>query len=413
MPELHAARNHSLYMPYSKLFKIDLENLFRRDNNELIKRFLDAGLDLVTVSERVEKYFNHGEAKSQGSNGLLSRKCVAGLSKIWIGKESHPLADTEDLPDDETLEHYRAEARIVAGSVNHELIARAGIARVAKAARVDKTMLEEAVATKKKLPADMMARIAKAISINQTESPSHSKHHEQATFYATGKDLAASELEQEVKENVTLAVIAVPETRQELIADRVQKMLACGNLRELARFIHSDLTLNCDPEEDPIKYETLLRGVSNASQGQTVSDTFHTQLKLAEIEAYARKFYGIDTRLAKKAEKEKKLGDMRASTAHNARARLDKSRLNRRSKEINRVAEFWNMPEIANAATVKHAHLIDRFLNRIAVKGYKPKKIICSPYLSPVLSPEGEAKLERASSPEGRKEEDRGSRGVK
>jgi hypothetical protein len=332
MPELHAAESQSLYMPYSKLFKIDLENLFRRDNNELIKRYLDAGLDLVTVSESVEKYFNHGEAKSQGSNGLLSRKCVAGLTKIWIGKESHPLADTENLPDDvETLEHYRAEAHIVTGSVNYELIARAGIACVAKAARVDKTMLKN-----KSASTDMMARIAKAISINQ---------------------------------DGTLAVIAVPETRQELIADRVQKILARGNLRELTRFIHSDLALKCDPEEDPIKYENLLRGVSNAAQGFN-----HTQLKLTEIEAYARKFYGIDARLAKKTEKENKLANMRASTAHNARARRDKSRVNRRSKEINRVAEFWNMPEIANAATVKHAHLIDRDLNRIAAKGYRPAR---------------------------------------
>jgi hypothetical protein len=376
MPELHEARNSSLYMPFTKPFKLDLKNLFRRDNNELIKPYLDAGLDLVTVSERVEKYFNHGEAKSQGTTGLLSRKCVAGLSKIWIGKESHPLADTEDLPDDETLEHYRAEARIVGGSlslqasesltkisVNHELIARAGIARVAKAARVDKTMLEkagsrlatgkkEAVSTKKKLSADMMARIAKAISILPDAS---------------------------------IKIIEVPPTRQETIADRVRKILANGKLRELARFIHSDLARKLSvsrhagvtkAHEDPMKYETLLRGVSNASQG---SD--NTQLRLAEIEAYARKFYGIDARLAKKAEKENKLANMRASTAHNVRARLDKLRLNRRSKEINRVAEFWAMPEIANAATVKHAHLIDRFLNQIAVKGYRPKKIICSPYL--------------------------------
>jgi hypothetical protein len=359
-------------MPFTKPFKLDLENLFRRDNNELIKPYLDAGLDLVTVSERVEKYFNHGEAKSQGSNGLLSRKCVAGLSKIWIGKESHPLADTEDLPDDETLEHYRAEARIVAGSVNHELIARAGIARVAKAARVDKTMLKEAVAARKKLPADMMARIPKAISILPDAS---------------------------------IKIIEVPPTRQETIADRVQKILARGNLRELTRFIHSDLSLKCDP----IKYETLLRGVSNASQGQLDMEpphkrevpcrasrasarpplALHTQLKLTEIETYARKFYVIDARLAKKAKKETKLANMRASTAHNARARRDKSRVNRRSKEINRIAEFWNMPEITNAATVKHAHLIDRFLNQTAAKGYRPKKIICSRYLTKVAPEEG------------------------
>jgi hypothetical protein len=47
------------------------------------------------------------------------------------------------------------------------------------------------------------------------------------------------------------------------------------------------------------------------------------------------------------------------------------------------------MPEIANAATVKHAHLIDRFLNQTAAKGYRPKKIICSRYLTKVAPEEG------------------------
>src|SRR5437660_320001 len=132
MTEFNEAQNSSLYMPFTKPSKLDLDNLFRRDNNELIEPYIKAGLELVTIADRVRGYFEHGEAKSQGTTGLLSRKCVAGLSKVWIGKESHPLADPEDLPDDETLEHYKAEAEIAAGSLNHDLIARAGIVEVAK-----------------------------------------------------------------------------------------------------------------------------------------------------------------------------------------------------------------------------------------------------------------------------------------
>jgi hypothetical protein len=99
--------------------------VYRRDTNELIKPFLECGMELQTVADRVRGYFAHGEAKSQGSVGLLERKCVICIDKAWIGKESHVYADTiNDAPDDETLEQYKTGIAIIGGELNHDLIAR-------------------------------------------------------------------------------------------------------------------------------------------------------------------------------------------------------------------------------------------------------------------------------------------------
>jgi hypothetical protein len=95
-----------------------------------------------------------------------------------------------------------------------------------------------------------------------------------------------------------------------------------------------------------------------------------------------KRFYGFEARLAKKAEKENRLAVMRERTAHNVRARVDKSRTEKRSTEIERIAGFWNIPEITRAKTVKHARLIDEDLNRMAETWAEPIEILCSPYLS-------------------------------
>jgi hypothetical protein len=96
MVEFQAAQRSSLYTLFTRPFELDLDQLYRRDTNELIKPYLDVGLELQTVAQRVTGYFAHGEAKSEGETGLLKRKCVAGLSKVWIGKES-TRANVEDL----------------------------------------------------------------------------------------------------------------------------------------------------------------------------------------------------------------------------------------------------------------------------------------------------------------------------
>jgi hypothetical protein len=45
------------------------------------------------------------------------------------------------------------------------------------------------------------------------------------------------------------------------------------------------------------------------------------------------------------------------------------------------------MPEITGAKSVKHAHLIDKDLSRIAETGDEPIEIVFSPYQNPVKSP--------------------------
>src|SRR3984893_11965730 len=48
-------------------------------------------------------YFNRLEAKSRGVAGELGRKRVVSVEQVFIGKETHPLADVDtDEPTDET-----------------------------------------------------------------------------------------------------------------------------------------------------------------------------------------------------------------------------------------------------------------------------------------------------------------------
>lgn len=262
---------------------------------------------------------------------------MAGLSKVWIGKESHPLADVEDLPDDETLEHYRAEAEIVAGGLNHDLIVQAGIEKVAAAARVDEITLVDAVLTQKALPEDVIARIKAAIVINPDAS---------------------------------IEIVAVPKTRQETAMDRVYREQG-RHIRELEKFIHAAGWTG-------FTHEQILCDLVDVG-GPKVDPRF---LTLAEIETFAKQFYGFTERLERKLAKDQRQAALFAKTARQARTRRDKSRTKRRGAEIERVAEFWGMPEIMGAKSVKHAHLIDKDLTRIAETGAEPMEIIFSPYLS-------------------------------
>lgn len=110
-------------------------------------------------------------------------------------------------------------------------------------------------------------------------------------------------------------------------------------------------------------------------------------LKLEEIEAYANKFYGIEKRLKKKSDRKARQEEYFRSTAHKVRERIYKSQAKKQGCETERIAEFWNMPEIKGVKNVKHAHLIDKDLNQIASTKckhgttLKPVKIVCSPHL--------------------------------
>jgi hypothetical protein len=53
--ELKEAEASSLYTNFSNPFTVDLNQLFRRDTNELIKPFLDDGMELTTIADRGER----------------------------------------------------------------------------------------------------------------------------------------------------------------------------------------------------------------------------------------------------------------------------------------------------------------------------------------------------------------------
>ena len=81
--------------------------LYRRDNNDFPHGLFDPEweLEFVTIAGRLAGYFDRREAKSRGEDGLLDRKRVVSLEKIYIGKETNPLANNSDfqLEEDETV----------------------------------------------------------------------------------------------------------------------------------------------------------------------------------------------------------------------------------------------------------------------------------------------------------------------
>ena len=144
-----------------------------------------------------------------------------------------------------TLEHYRTDAEIIVGALNHDLIVQAGIEKIAAAARVDEAALVNAVVTQKALPEDVVERIKAAIVINPDAS---------------------------------IDVVAVPKTRQETAMDRVFRILNKGqHLRELEKFIHAT-------GETGFTHEQILCDLADVG-GSKVDPRFVT---LAEIEGMSR-----------------------------------------------------------------------------------------------------------------------------
>jgi hypothetical protein len=111
--------------------------------------------------------------------------------------------------------------------------------------------------------------------------------------------------------------------------------------------------------ETGLSHEKILHDLADVG-GSKVEPDF---LTLAQIEMFAKQFYGFTARVERKLTKDEKQAALFAKTAHQARARRDKSRTNRRDKEIKRIAKVWNLPEITRAKDVKHAHLLDKDLN--------------------------------------------------
>ena len=146
---------------------------------------------------------------------------------------------------------------------------------------------------------------------------------------------------------------------------RVYRILNKGKqLRELEKFIHKT-------GETGFTHAEILRDLAEVA-GSKVETRY---LTLAQIETFAKQFYGFTEQLERKLAKDQKQAAFFAMTAKNARARRDKSRTNKKSKEVQRISEAWGLPEIANAKDVKHARMVDKDLSWAAERGFKPVKI--------------------------------------
>ena len=83
-------------------WKTNETGLFRRDRHEFPHGLFDPKwkLSLCTVAQYLQGYFDHGELKSNGEIGELHRKTIVSLDKHFIGKETTPLDDDNELIDD-------------------------------------------------------------------------------------------------------------------------------------------------------------------------------------------------------------------------------------------------------------------------------------------------------------------------
>jgi hypothetical protein len=392
--EQRAALKTTLYMAFSKPFKIDLDALYRRDNHELIKPMIeDQNYSLTTVAERIQKYFLHGEAKSQGAVGLLTHKYVVGISKGYIGKESHPLADVEDLPDDATLETYRAGSVIISkhsasgksgksdASYNHALIERLGVERVAEAIRVDPEELADALAKGRTLKHEIRGRIAQAISSNAEGNvdvnpvpitPQETiENRVGALLMKHGRltELADYIFDQKMPEQTGDRREGVEQFRKLLMIDVnaaargniIQREIPAGLTRKdiqaaverwnmsrkkikpkLAEFIYQE-------HGGKIPLETIKEAVSYNGLQQTKN----SGVKRTEIEAFAKKFYGVEVAQARKAEHEQAKRDLFAKHAEGAGTRVEKSRKNKHELELQRIAKQYGMSLVPQARSPK------------------------------------------------------------
>jgi hypothetical protein len=322
--------------------------------------FLECGMELQTVADRVRGYFAHTEAKSSGSVGLLERKCIIGLSKGWIGKESHPYADTiNDNPDDETLETYKSGVAIVGGELNHDLTARAGITEVAKAARINEKLLVNVVVNRKDLRADLKTRLFKAISVD---------------------------------DDGRINVEKVPVSKKETDLARVRGVLVKHQkIRLLGQFIHAAKAIDkrAGADGDAMAAVAPPPGGNWNGHDATHKKIFQDLdrvcslcppvfLSLDEIERHAGEFHGIEKGLIKKAERKARQTEFFKSTVAKKQKRWAKAKGEARKQEISRIAELWKLPEIGAARNVKAAHMLDKTLNRIAGKGFRTTKIVYS-----------------------------------
>lgn len=172
--------NSSLYATFTKEFKIKtlgeyqslgagLEGLYRRDNSEFPRQIFnnDWGLTFTTIADRVRGYFNKNELKSYGERGQLDRKCVAGLDKVCTGKESNPLADIGDNPDDETLEQFEVGVSILEAEFNINILNAVDLNALAEATGIDVDLLARHTKTGKRLTSEQMVSLRSVLFVGQ------------------------------------------------------------------------------------------------------------------------------------------------------------------------------------------------------------------------------------------------------
>jgi hypothetical protein len=153
-------------------------------------------------------YFLHEEAKSFGETGVLDRMAVIGLDKEWIGKETHPLRDEDENPDNDALNELEACVPILREDFNSKVVRKAGVEAVAKATRIPSEKLKSLISHGRKPSSEEIAKIRCALFARQDGS---------------------------------IQVREVLKTREETKAQKVAAaLIKCGRFEEIARIIDPD-----------------------------------------------------------------------------------------------------------------------------------------------------------------------------
>src|SRR5262249_18592328 len=153
-----------------------------------------------------------------------------------------------------------------------------------------------------------------------------------------------------INPDMSIHVVDVPKTKEETAAERVSRIMfkGGGHLRELAKFIS-------ETGETGLTRKQILADLCTAS---TASWSPTRWLTLQQIETFAKQFCGFTAALERKFAKDQKQAEFFAKTKTQLRALQNKSRVNKQTKEIERISEFWGPPEIMQAKSVKHARLL-------------------------------------------------------
>ena len=162
--------------------------LYRRDNNEFPHGLFNPGWNLKfrTIGSRLAGYFNRREVKSRGSvPGVLDRKRIFSIEKVYIGKETNPLASnaTDVLLEEDVTIFAACQTIIGARELALDAFTDAELNEIADASGMKPDLLRAAAERGTKLTPEHMERLRRVLSIDEDGRPHVHREALPSTIY--------------------------------------------------------------------------------------------------------------------------------------------------------------------------------------------------------------------------------------